>query len=80
MNNSYTDSEMDVIQNSLEQLSEDGKRLCSCDFAMLEPEPLKIMLPIVKTVLPLEGPSMVLVTCKNCCKSHLFSAKLLGVN
>ncbi|RIM86016.1 hypothetical protein BU107_10685 [Staphylococcus xylosus] len=80
MNSSYTDSEMDVIQNSLEQLSEDGKKLCSCDFAMLEPEPLKIMLPIATSELPLEGPAMVLVTCRNCCKSHLFSTKLLGVN
>ncbi|MBO1214121.1 hypothetical protein J3T78_02525 [Staphylococcus nepalensis] len=80
MNNSYTDEEMDIIQNSLEQLSSDDKRLCSCDFAMLEPERHKVTLPFAESGFPLQGLKMVVVTCNNCCKAHLFSAKMLGLN
>ncbi|QYG31621.1 hypothetical protein K0O13_01580 [Mammaliicoccus sciuri] len=79
MTHSYSDYEMEIIQKSLEKLTSEGKRLCSCDFALLEPEKFKVLLPLADGNIPINGPIMVLVTCKNCCKTHLFSSKMLGV-
>lgn len=77
MQSLYSENELDMFTNSLEKLSEDGKQLCSCGFAMLQPEREKVTLPFVESDFPLQGPLLVMVSCNNCLKTHLFSYKML---